>query len=281
MVTLPKPNDGFHWTQLSGKPVLVCDALEPFAAHFFTTREWRLGDRTPESRDGWDEVAEAADVDAWHLGRLHQVHAADAVTYKKGGPIPGGVVPAADIVLTDDPSVAIAVQTADCLPILIVDRETGAVAAAHAGWRGLARGVPTKAVIRLTFGSGFDGRPRNLLVAVGPAIGACCYEVGEEVRARFADGWLAEGESLDKWFRAEPAKLPTNPPMRTLVTTRRTDHWFFDTWTCVRDQLEDVGVPRDQIFIADLCTASHDAFCSYRRDGAMAGRTAGVIRSKK
>src|SRR5882672_1049059 len=117
MVTLPKPNDGFHWAQpfdaAPGKVALVCDALEPFAEHFFTTREWRLGDRTPDNADGWMEIALAAGVGVEHFGRLHQVHGADAVTYKKGESRPGGVVPKADVALTDDPEITLAIQTAD------------------------------------------------------------------------------------------------------------------------------------------------------------------------
>jgi purine-nucleoside/S-methyl-5'-thioadenosine phosphorylase / adenosine deaminase len=288
MVTLPKPNGGFRWAQpvdsaqgkpfdvAQGKRALVCDALEPFARHFFTTREWRLGDRTIESTDGWKDVALAASVGVDCLGRLQQVHGADAVTYKKGESIPGGTTPRADIALTDDPAVAVAVQTADCLPILIADRRTQAVAAAHAGWRGLAARVPLVAVERITKDLGT--RVDDLLVAVGPAIGACCYEVGEDVRARFSHAGFRSAQ-IERWFRAEPARLVDNPPMRTLASTRRPDHWFFDGWSCVREQLESAGVPPDRIFIADLCTASHDAaFCSYRRDGPVAGRMAGVIR---
>jgi hypothetical protein len=277
MFTLPKPSGAFRWVQLPAGPALVCTALEPFAPHFFTTRQWRLGDRTTQSPEGWEEVAGAAAVDRWHLGRLHQVHAADAVTFKKGS-IPGGVVPEADIVLTDDGSVAVAVQTADCLPILIVDRETGAVAAAHAGWRGLAGGVPTEAVMRMK--SAFNSRSRELLVAVGPSIGACCYEVGGDVRSQFIGGWLPPTE-IDRWFHSESAALPGNPPMRTIPATKRDGRWFFDMWTCAREQLEDVGVSPEHIFVAGLCTASHEsAFCSYRRDGSVAGRLAAIIRPR-
>jgi YfiH family protein len=276
MVTLPKPNGGFRWVQLAGKPVLVCEALGPLASHFFTTRAWQLGDRTEDSADGWMEVAVAAGVGVEHFGRLHQVHGAEAVTYKKGASRPGGMVPKADVALTDDPAVALAVQTADCLPILFADPRTRAVAAAHAGWRGLVARVPAVAVERMT--RDFGGRAGDLIVAVGPAIGACCYEVGDDVRARFTQAHFSS-PSIDRWFRPAPSVLPANPPMRSL--SARPGHWFFDGWTSVRDQLEDAGVPGDRIFMADLCTASHDTFCSYRRDGAIAGRTAGVIRSKK
>src|SRR5712672_76704 len=249
MVTLPKPNDGFHWTQLPGGPALVCDALQPLADHFFTTREWRLGERRLDPADGWLEVAAAARVGVEHFGRLQQVHGADAVTYKKGVAGPGGVVPVADIALTDDPSVAVAVQTADCLPILLADRRTGAVAAAHAGWRGLAARVPSVVVSRMQ--ADFGSRPGDLVVAIGPAIGACCYEVGEDVRAQFARAGFGAA-ALGGWFRVHPLMLAGNPPVATLASTRRPSHWFFDGWSCACDQLQEAGVAREQILIADL-----------------------------
>jgi YfiH family protein len=279
MVTLPQPNGGFRWVQLPAGPALTCVELEPFAQHFFTTRAWRLGERTRESTDGWMEIAETIHVGVGHLGRLRQVHGAEAVIYKKGERAPSGAAPEADVVLTDDPAVAIVVQTADCLPILIADRRTSAVAAAHAGWRGLAARVPHVAVDRMS--SAFSSRREDLVVAIGPAIGACCYEVGAEVRDRFDTERFSQAE-IAAWFHAAPSSLPANPPMRSLSTDRRADHWFFDSWSCARAQLEAAGVPAAQVFSADFCTASHEAlFCSYRRDGAVAGRMAAVIRSGK
>jgi len=116
---------------------------------------------------------------------------------------------------------------------------------------------------------------------VGPAVGACCYEVGEDVRASFAAAGFTAGQ-LARWFHAEPLTLADNPPMQKPGSTRRSGHWFFDGWACVREQLEAAGVPRDQIFTADLCTASHPGvLCSYRRDGNTAGRMAAVVRSNK
>ena len=80
-------------------------------------------------------------------------------------------------------------------------------------------------------------------------------------------------------LRVHPSVSAANPPVATLSSTRRAGHWFFDGWQCARDQLRSAGVPSDQIFVAELCTASHGgAFCSYRRDGAgVAGRMVGVI----
>jgi YfiH family protein len=287
MVTLPKPNGGFRWTQpfdsgdhrvASGELVLVCDALTPFADHFFTTRRWRLGDRAADSANGWLEIAQAAQVGVEHLARLQQVHGADAMTYKKGERVPAGIIPEADIALTDAPAVAVAIQTADCLPILIADRRTHAVAAAHAGWRGLAARVPLVAVNRLVADLG--SRAGDLIVAVGPAIGACCYEVGEDVRTAFGRSGFSEAER-DHWFRVEPSTFAGNPRMPSVGSARRPDHWFFDGWSCAREQLASAGVPRDQIVMSELCTASHgEVFCSYRRDGAVAGRLAAVIRPR-
>lgn len=287
MVTHPKPNGGFRWTQpfdprsdralAQGELVLVCEALEPFAHHFFTTRGWTLGERTPVAIDGWQDVTRAAGVGVEHFGRLHQVHGADAVTYKRDERVPGGAIPDADIAITDDPGIAVAVQTADCLPLLFVDRQRGAVAAAHAGWRGLVAHVPVAAIGRMSADFGTD--PRDLLVAAGPAIGACCYEVGDEVRTAFVNAGFTTAQ-LDRWFSPEPAVLsPQNPSMPSLSALRRPGHWFFDGWSCVREQLEAADVPASQIFLSGLCTASHEtSFCSYRRDGAVGGRMAGVIR---
>ena len=226
---------------------------------------------------GWIEIAGAAAVEPSRLGRLRQVHGAAAVVRRRRDAAGGQAdLDEADIMLTDDPTRAIAVQVADCLPILIVDQRARVVAAAHAGWRGLAARVPIVAVERLA--AEFGSRARDLLVAVGPAIGACCYEVGEDVRLSFTAFAAAD---VDRWFAVQPSVWPGNPPVATLAATRRAGHWFFDGWQCARDQLVSAAVPSDQIFVAELCTASHaGVFCSYRRDGAGAGRMVGVIRRK-
>jgi hypothetical protein len=185
----------------------------------------------------------------------------------------------ADIIVSNDPTVAVAIQSADCVPILIADRRTGAVAAAHAGWRGLALGVPRAAVEALA--REFDSRPVDLIAAVGPSIGACCYEVGPDVRRRFEDGrWPAS--TTNRWFFMRAQPTPGNPSMAGLPAEPRRGHWYLDSGRAARDQLEAAGVPLDQILVAELCTASHPgALCSYRRDGAGAGRIASAIRARR
>jgi purine-nucleoside/S-methyl-5'-thioadenosine phosphorylase / adenosine deaminase len=258
---LPTPNDHFRWTATEYGPALVCAPLEPFAAHLFTTRPWPLGSAAHGDARPWDDVARVMEVGRAKLVRLHQVHGATVVFRRVGELRDVNHLPDADIVASNDPSLALAIQTADCVPLLIADRRTGVVAAAHAGWRGLAAGVPREAVEAL--GHRFDSAPSDLVVAIGPSISAARYEVGRDVREKFEESGFSR-EQIDRWF-ADGA---------------RPDHWQFDGWQSARDQLEAAGVPHDQIFVAGLCTASHpDLLCSYRRDWKDAGRMAAVIRA--
>jgi YfiH family protein len=266
MFMLPQPNDGFAWVQASAGPALVCRALEP-VAHLFTTRGWSLGSQTAgDADDGWGQVAAALDVDAASLVRAHQVHGA-VVLVRRAGQTDAPVDvsrsrPDADIIISNDSDVALAIQTADCVPLLLADRRTGVVAAAHAGWRGLAARVPAVAVDALA--REFGSRPEDLVAAAGPSISALRYEVGIEVRGSFEHAGCSTAQ-LARWF--SPAA--------------RSEHSYFDGWAAVRDQLESAGVPTDQIHVAALCTATYPAlFCSYRRDGTPAGRMAAVVRAR-
>ena len=276
MIIPPRPSDAFEWTHEPAR-ALVCRPLAPFAQHIFTSRFWPLGTASgSDVDDSWTAVARAVGADPLRLLRAHQVHGATVVATRLGQPI--GARVEADILATSDPSVATAIQTADCVPILLVDTRTGAVAAAHAGWRGLARRVPQAAVEAMV--EQFGTRESKLIAAVGPSIGACCYEVGPDVRDRFVAAGFSEWE-LGGWFGSEARSLPDNPSVPGPNPRARDGHSFLDLWTAARDQLRTAGVREDRIFVAELCTASHpDVFCSYRRDGTSAGRMAAAIRGK-
>ena len=274
----PKPNDGFAWVQVAGGHALVCEALA--APHVFTTRSWVLGSAAEAERAAaWEAVGRSLGVDAGHLCRAHQVHGASVAVRRTGDPECDGRPRAeADIIVSDDSARALAIQTADCVPLLVADRATGAVAAAHAGWRGLAAGVPSVTVAALA--REFGSRPADLVAVAGPSVGACCYEVGADVLDAFRRGGFADA-MLQRWFFTAPQPTDRNPSMPGLPHAPRAHHWFFDGWAATRRQLEDAGVPAPQIHIAGLCTASHpQLLCSYRRDGKAAGRIAGVIRMK-
>jgi len=262
----------FEWIRTPGGRAIVCRPLEPFAAHLFTTRDWDIGSAASESASaaGWAAVAGALDVPANRLLRVHQVHGAGVVVRRAHPAAESGStrsetagLPDADIIVTDDPSVALAIQTADCVPLLIADTKTGGVAAAHAGWRGLAAEVPAVAVRAL--GDAFGAKAADLVAAVGPSISAERYEVGEEVRACFA-AVAALRDRMNEWF-----------PRQT-----RPGHWLFDGRSSAIDQLQSAGMRPDRIHAAKLCTAAHpEVLCSYRRDGRRAGRMAAAIRPRR
>lgn len=275
MANLPQPSEAFDWVQAAAGPALICRPLASLAPHIFTTRRWALGGSTTAGEDPapWDDVARAVQVEPARLVRARQVHGADVVIAEDVR----GRLPEADIILSGDHTVALAVQAADCIPLLLADPTTGAVAGAHAGWRGLAAGVPAATVASLT--RKFGGRPAGLIAAIGPAVGACCYEVGGDVKDRFEAAGASRGQ-LARWFLTAPIRSAANPSMSSVSGPRRADRWFFDGWSAACEQLVEAGVPVAQIFIAGLCTASHpDILCSYRRDGSRAGRIAGAIRS--
>jgi YfiH family protein len=272
---LPQPNEHFRWVQDASGPALVCTPLQTAAAHLFTTRAWTLGGPASgaEVTTAWAEVARVLEVPPARLARVRQVHGASVAVVRGMEPSPAD----ADIIVARGEGVAVAVQAADCVPLLLADRRTGAVAAAHAGWRGLAAGVPPAAVAALA--REFGSRADDLIAALGPSIGACCYQVGEDVRRRFEEE-LGARDSLSRWFLAQPAAWPANPPMARIDAAPVSGRWFLDMWAAAREQLAAAGVRPDQTFCAGLCTASHPSIlCSYRRDGAPAGRMAAAIRS--
>ncbi len=259
--------------QAAPGPALVCRPLAALAPHLFTTRAWRLGSIAAgagaETADGWAQVAAAMGVEAGRLVRVAQVHG--VAVSRAGQQAPRQ----ADIILNDAPGLVSAVQAADCVPLLLADETTGAVAAVHSGWRGTVQRAAIVAVEAMT--RAFGTRPEDLVAAIGPSIGACCYEVGADVRNAFARAGFADGDTA-RWFFVAPRQVPGNPSMAALSPTRRADHWFFDGWTAVADQLRSAGMREERIHVAALCTASHpETLCSYRRDGSPAGRLAAAI----
>lgn len=154
----------------------------------------------------------------------------------------------ADAAIAHQPDRVCAVMTADCLPVLLCDRAGTVVAAAHAGWRGLAAGVLEATIKKM------DVPASELLAWLGPAIGPKCFEVGDEVRASF----------VDKDPDAALAFVATSP-----------GKWLADIYTLARQRLQAAGV--NSISGGDFCTFTEaERFFSYRRDG-VTGRMASLI----
>ena len=154
-----------------------------------------------------------------------------------------------DAIVSNARGVLAGVKTADCVPILIGDPSTGAFAAVHAGWRGTLAEVAIKALQRIT--AVYNTNPRDVCVAIGPAAGSCCYEVGVDVIEPFRK------------------KFP-NPE---LFTETREHHACIDLLESNREQLISAGVAPDRINIAPLCTMCRtDLFFSYRREKSIHGK---------
>jgi polyphenol oxidase len=239
---------------------LSCPELGRLASHLFTTRALDLRAATAGALSPWVVLAQATGVSPDRLIRLKQVHGSATVVLRRGMPVPSGQ-PSADIVLTDDSTVAVAVQVADCVPLLLADRRTGVVAAAHAGWRGTAAQVARVTVEALT--ASFGSRAADLVVAIGPSIGPCCYTVGDDVRAALVQAGGAQSD-VERWVTRGPDGL-----LR------------LDLWMANRDQLVAAGVPLEAVHEARLCTLGHpELLFSYRGEGAGTGRMAGVIRMR-
>ena len=259
-MTLPPVPDSFYWATESWGPALRCRPLDAVAPHLFTTRQLQLS-----SEEDWRTVAEA--VGARQVVTLTQVHGASVVTIRRGAARPARP-PEADVLVSNEPDAALAVRAADCVPLLLADPRTGAVGAVHAGWRGTAAGAATAAVRALT--REFDAQPHDLIAAIGPAIGPCCYEVGSEL----VDAFAAAGHPrhlIDRWF----VSLPPPRGSRERSTLR------LDVPSANRDQLVLAGVREENVHIAGLCTAIHlDVLTSFRAEQENAGRIAGVIRAQ-
>ena len=175
-----------------------------------------------------------------------QVHGASVAVIERPGlgtqPVPG-----CDALLTHVPGVALLVRTADCLPIVFVDPQRAVVGIAHAGWRGLAASLPARVVS--AFRHAYHSEPRELQVAIGPAIRACCYAVGPEFAARFGPFVREQGG-------------------------RRT----CDLVGMARAQLLQCGVRPERVLDSRRCTACETQhWFSLRRDGPSTGRLTSLV----
>lgn len=266
-MTLPPVPEPFYWTDSPCGPVLKCRALDAIAPHLFTTRELPL-----TARDDWRCISDALGAD--HVATLDQVHGRGVVTIRRGSPR-SAAREKADVLVADDPAVAVAVRAADCVPLLLGDARTGAVAAIHAGWRGTAAGAATAAVEALE--REFAATPQDLVAAIGPSIGACCYEVGSEL----VDAFAAAGHArhlIDRWFVTPP---PARGRFHAGLSASERPGLRLDLVGATRDQLILDGVPEAQIHACGLCTAMHlDVLTSYRAEKERAGRMVAAIRAR-
>jgi len=196
----------------------------------------------------------------------------------------GRAVLRGDGLMTDVPGIMLGVQTADCIPVLVADKRTRAVAAFHAGWRGtlariVERGIGT---MRLRYGS----RPEDLVAAVGPGIGACCYAVGEEVRFEFESQFAYAPELFTEVYDSDPVR--EKYPL-LFLTARAPGHSnigpqiHIDLWEANRRQLLDAGLRAKNISVTAECSGcareknGQRRYFSHRMEHGYTGRMMAVI----
>ncbi|MRR17204.1 MAG: peptidoglycan editing factor PgeF [Deltaproteobacteria bacterium] len=243
-------------------PLLAdCD----FLTHAFCTRRggasredykslnmsFREGDEELRVLANWEKLSAAFAIPIENFLVLNQVHGDNIFVIKPHGDyFTSRDALNYDAIVTSRTDLAICVKTADCVPVFLVDRMRKVIAAVHAGWRGSALEITAKS-IRLMQNQ-YGTKPRDLLAAIGPSIGSCCYEVD----AAAADAFRSKNKAAD-----------------FLLPGKRKGRWILDLVEANRRQILDCGVPDTQIETAGLCTACHpDAFFSHRGSGGVTGR---------
>jgi YfiH family protein len=262
-------NAGFYWRTKQNVRALICRALDEdkFTNGFST----RLGGCSPISQDALNLAGFSDDAPAnihenrrrfltlfsgdWTLATCWQMHGADVhvITDKRRAQVSDEV--RCDALTTQAPNILLGVKTADCVPVILGDARTKAIAAVHAGWRSTLASIISHTLERMR--EEFGTRAKDVRAAIGPAARACCYEVGDEVisafRARFTDA-------------------------ESLLTPTPNGHALIDLPKANCAQLLKAGVLSERIHIAPLCTMCRtDLFFSYRREKKVYGRTGRLL----
>ena len=250
----PAVSKGFERQDGPAGAIFVSSRLIELADHLFSTRQLQFrGDSLPGDLA---RLGAAFDLAASDVVTLKQVHGRSVFVVGPGEPVFDQ--PEADAVISLDPRRVVAVRVADCVPLLIADRQGRAVAAVHAGWRGTAAGIAYATVMRL---SELGVPASDLVVAMGPSIGPCCYQVDDRVRFAMSQGH----RDAEQWFSPDGG-----------------GHWRLNLWRANFDQLRAAGVQADAIDQSAICTADRLDVCySYRREGESTGRLVGAIRLRK
>jgi polyphenol oxidase len=269
----------------------------PWLVHGFSTRTggvttaYRPGQRAGELNLGFtqsdtrENVLEnrrrflaAAGAPEMELVTLKQVHSPVVKRVGKSGadrsaPCQG------DGLMTDEPGVLLAIQTADCIPVLVADVKKKAVAAFHAGWRGTLQRIVENGVGRMR--SEFRSKPEDLVAAIGPGIAACCYAVGEEVRSEFTSQFAYAPELFSEVSDSDP--IHDKYPL-LFLTARAPGHSnlgpqiHLDLMEANRRQLLDAGLRPEVITVIGDCTrCQNNRYFSYRAEQGFTGRMLSVV----
>ncbi|MCF3576704.1 peptidoglycan editing factor PgeF [Planktothrix agardhii] len=251
----------WHWQTWNGLPYLTCSLLKDWQHGFFTRS---FSPRTPS-----DLVAVLQP--AVPVYRVKQVHG--NVVLKTGTVEPldnlgSQEIPLmeADGLFAENSSEAVWVATADCVPVLIADAQTGKVAAVHAGWRGTAAKIVPEAIAHF---QAQGSQLEDLRIGLGPAISGQVYQVSLDVATQLAQSLVCDIGGLEPVYQLPNSPLMTDPePDKVRLDVRR-----FNSL-----QLEQLGITPEQVAIAPYCTYQDpEAFFSYRREQLKRVQWSGIV----
>src|SRR5580704_1006799 len=229
--------------------------------------EWDSRERVLKNRR---DFLAAVHADEMRVIGLRQIHSDIVQVVSSANPGSPVDAPKADALITNEPGLWLVVQVADCVPILLADTKRRAIAAIHSGWRGTLQRIAEKALGRMQME--FGTQPGDVIAALGPGIGQCCFEVGPEVAAEFAAKFL----NAQEWFKGpldSLARRDSDPNWLPWLTRRPPGHALpaprahLDLIAANRAILSFAGVPPTHISSSGFCTACcTDLFFSYRRE---------------
>ena len=205
-------------------------------------------------------VCHALNLSFDRLTTPQQVHSAeslyvDASLSGRGREVFADAITQTDALFTDVKDIPLMLLFADCTPIIISDPVKKVVAAIHAGWRGTVQMIVQKTIEKMSEQLGVQAK--DCMAAVGPAMGPCCYKVGEEV------------------YNSARQNLPD---YEKLFSFQSEGQWFFDLWQANKNQLLTAGLPEENIAVSGICTqCNKELFFSHRADNGKTGRFAAII----
>jgi polyphenol oxidase len=244
-----------------------------FLTHAFCTRRggvseddydslnisFKEGDFESKVLQNWHRLAMAFAIPMDQFLTLNQVHSDDIFVIKPFGDYySSSETLDYDAIVTSRTNLAVCIKTADCVPVFIVDRMKKIIAVVHAGWKGSALEITAK-VVRLLLEK-YGSSPGDILTAIGPSIGQCCFEVDTPTANTFFE------QKNNEAF---------------LFPGARPNKWMLDLAEANRRQILNCGIPEANIDVSDLCTACRqDLFFSHRGSGGIAGRQVNFIMIK-
>ncbi|AEV68743.1 peptidoglycan editing factor PgeF [Acetivibrio clariflavus] len=271
-------NQNITYIEKNGVEFIQFNNLNKYSdilVHCFTTRRGGVSEGEYESlnmafnkkdkrenvEENYRRVAKALGIDTLNMVLSNQVHDSKIriVSDMDRGK---GIHRESDIIgvdglMTDCPEVALVTFYADCVPVFLFDPVKRVIALVHSGWRGTLKNISREAVVKMEKEFGCD--PRDIEAAIGPSIGQCCFEVGEEVYAEFVNAF--------DWCQAFCKKVG--------------DKWYIDLQSVIRQVLKSEGLQENKILISGICTkCNNDVFFSHRGDNGKTGTLTAIMQLK-